>query len=212
MANQASRIMKNNKQDLIKSFSDLFGSLGEMDWAIYINVQQELLKGTPLDMEHVSSLLSVPISEAIQVVKQFGEFDAEGRVVGFAGLSIVPTNHKFEVNGKTLYTWCAADALLFPAALNVTAHIFSTDPISQEKIELTVSPDAIEKVSPGSTVASIVGAMKSCNIRSGLCDRVHFFTSEKTAKEWINGKENAGILTVEEIFELRGILASSSCC
>ena len=203
--------MENIKQEWIKSFSNLIGGLGEMSWESYIIVQKELLKGSPLDVEHVSGLLSVSLSETIRIVNQFGELNQHGKVVGFAGLSIVPTNHKFEVNGKSLYTWCAADALMFPAALNVTAYICSTDPINKEKIELTVSPDAIEKVSPESTVASVVETMDTCNIRTSFCDRVHFFTSEKTAKEWIKENEEASIMPIEEIFKIRGILIDSSC-
>jgi alkylmercury lyase len=203
--------MDNIKQEWLKSFSNIFGDLGEMSWEAYINVQKELLNGIPLDMEQVSDLLSVSLSKAIQVVDQFGELNQEGKVVGFAGLSVVPTNHEFKVNGKSLYTWCAADALLFPSSLNVTAHISSTDPINKEKIELTVSPDAIEKVFPETTVASIVEKMDECNIRASLCERVHFFTSEKTAKEWTKENEGASIMPLEEIFKLRGILTNPGC-
>lgn len=200
------------KHELIKSFGNLLEEIGEKNWKTYLNVQRELLKGNPLDMELVANILGTSFAEAKRVANQFGEVDEQGEVIGFAGLSIVPTNHRFEINGKTFYTWCAADALLFPSALGITARIFSTDPVSNEKIELTVSPDKIEKVVPKSAVVSIVETADACNIRTSLCDRVHFFTSEVTAVEWKKQNEDASILPVEKLFQIRGILTDSGCC
>jgi hypothetical protein len=38
------------------------------------------------------------------------EYDAHGRVVFGSGLTLRPNPHRFEVDGRTLYTWCALDA------------------------------------------------------------------------------------------------------
>lgn len=40
--------------------------------------------------------------------------DDHGRVVAFGGLSLRPTEHRFEVGGRRLYTWCAWDTLFLP--------------------------------------------------------------------------------------------------
>jgi len=34
-------------------------------------------------------------------------YDDDGRVVAFSGLSLAPTTHRFTVEGRQLYTWCA---------------------------------------------------------------------------------------------------------
>jgi len=201
-----------DKQELTRSFGNLMAEIGEKNWKDYINVQKELLKGNPLNMEKVANILATSVSEAKQIADQFGELNKQGEVVGFAGLSLVPTNHRFEVNGNSFYTWCAADSLLFPSALGITARIYSDDPVSNQKIELTVSPDKIEKVVPVSAVVSIVETADSCNIRSTLCDRVHFFASESTASEWKKKNKDASIIPVEKLFGIRGILTDTTCC
>lgn len=42
------------------------------------------------------------------------EFDEAGRVVGW-GITQRRTPHRFDVNGRHLFTWCALDTLMFPA-------------------------------------------------------------------------------------------------
>lgn len=52
------------------------------------------------------------------------EYDGQGRVVGH-GITLNPTPHRFEVDGRQLYTWCALDTLIFPAVIDRPAHISS---------------------------------------------------------------------------------------
>lgn len=200
------------KHELTRSFSNLFEKIGNKNWKSYQKVQKELLKGKPLDLVHVSEILKVSLSETKEIIDQFGELNEEGKLVGIAGLSIVPTKHRFEVDGKVFYTWCAADALFFPSALNITADVTSVDPVNHEKIKLTISPDKLEKVVPGTAVVSIVETADTCNIRSTLCDRVHFFTSSETGNEWKKNNTDARILPVEILFEIREFLTDPNCC
>lgn len=37
--------------------------------------------------------------------------DEAGRVVGSAGLSVVPDRHEIEIEGRRFWTWCAYDIL-----------------------------------------------------------------------------------------------------
>jgi alkylmercury lyase len=48
-----------------------------------------------------------------------------GRIVGSWGLSFVPTDHRLRIRKRTLYTWCAEDAVGIPAALAEDASILS---------------------------------------------------------------------------------------
>lgn len=42
--------------------------------------------------------------------------DRSGRLLGL-GLTLAPTPHRYTTGGRTLYTWCASDALLSPSSL-----------------------------------------------------------------------------------------------
>src|SRR3989442_9036358 len=40
--------------------------------------------------------------------------DKQGRIIGFGGLAVREMPHRFKVDGRTLYTWCAWDSLFIP--------------------------------------------------------------------------------------------------
>src|SRR5690606_33792 len=75
------------------------------------------------------------------------EYDDAGRIVG-SGLTLNPTPHRFEVDGRHLYTWCALDTLMFPAVLGRTAHVASPCHATGTLVQLTVEPDRITRVEP----------------------------------------------------------------
>jgi len=46
------------------------------------------------------------------------DWDENGRLVGF-GLTLRETPHRFVVSGRTLFTWCAIDTLIFPVLMGI---------------------------------------------------------------------------------------------
>lgn len=77
-----------------------------------------LEEGGPVSAERVASGSRISRDEATGILKELraqgGEFDEEGNFVGF-GLTLLPTPHRYEVDGRNFYTWCADDAIFFPA-------------------------------------------------------------------------------------------------
>ena len=121
----------------------------------------------------------------ISTLQGFGaEFDKDGNIVG-VGLTLVSTPHVYEANGRKLYTWCAADALLFPVMLKHIAQIESLDPVSGYKIRVTVTPDRVQKVESDTAVVSWVNSLDPSNIRGSVCHYVYFFSSPETASKWV---------------------------
>lgn len=144
-----------------------------------------LANGCPVLPDEIAILLDVSPANVLSTLQGLGaEFDEEGNVLGFA-LTLVPTPHAYEANGRKLYTWCAADGLLLPIMLKHTAHIESADPVTGEKIRVTVSPDGVQKVEPTSAVVSWVNEIDLANIRGSCCHYVHFFGSPESASKWI---------------------------
>lgn len=145
-----------------------------------------LAKGCPVLPEEIAILAEVPPEKVLSALRSFGaEFDKDGNVLGF-GLTLVPTPHIYEADGRKLYTWCAVDALLFPIMLGHTAQIESRDPVTGERIQVTISPDGVQKVEPESVVVSWVNAIDFSNIRGSVCQYVHFFGSSESASKWIS--------------------------
>jgi alkylmercury lyase len=143
-------------------------------WRIIDKTLQLLANGCPVPPDEIAIRLQVTPDTVISTLRGFGaEFDKEGNILG-VGLTLVPTPHVYEVNGRKLYTWCTLDALLFPIMLKHTAHIESLDPVSGDKIRVTVTPDGVEKVEPDSAVVSRVNGVD-----------FSFFSSPETASKWI---------------------------
>jgi alkylmercury lyase len=124
-----------------------------------ILMYRTLADGNSVSAAGLASAADVPV-EIIRTLfeqgkKQGGEWDDEGRLLGDV-ISLVPTRHHFNVNGKRLYTWCSLDAIHLPGILGQTAEVESTDPVNGEKINLTIPPDGVPAYDPPGTVLSIV--------------------------------------------------------
>lgn len=64
---------------------------------------------SPKEIALASCLSIEQTQEILSTLKGYGmaAFDDEGKVVGMI-ISVVPARHKFQVEGKDLYAWCAA--------------------------------------------------------------------------------------------------------
>lgn len=175
------------QQALDKIRTDAFENIvSDQDQSHIVSKTLELLaNGSPVLPDEIAILAQASPEKVLSTLHGFGaEFDKEGKVLGL-GLTLVPTPHVYEANGPKLYTWCAVDALLFPIMLGHTAQIESHDPVTGEKIQVTVSPNGVQKVEPESAVVSWVNDVDLSNIRGSVCQYVHFFTSTESASKWI---------------------------
>jgi alkylmercury lyase len=132
--------------------------------------------------------------------------DDQERVVGFWGIhaeQITPT-HAIDVDGTTVYAWCAWDTLFITEILGRQTQVISTDPQTGEQIELTVTPDGVTSVEPAGTVVSLLlpedGLTDDAIQR--FCHKVHFFTSPESAEAWIDGRPGLFTVSVAEAFQL----------
>jgi alkylmercury lyase len=170
-------------------------------WRIIGNTLQLLPNGCPVPPDEIAIRLQVTPDKVISTLRGFGaEFDKDGNIVG-VGLTLVPTPHVYEANGRKLYTWCAVDALLFPVVLKHTAYIESPDPISGDKIQVTVTPDGVEKVEPKTAVVSWVKSVDPTNIRGTGCNNINFFSSPETASKWMAEHPGKMFYPVNDAFQ-----------
>jgi alkylmercury lyase len=115
------------------------------------------------------------------------EYDAQQRIVGW-GLTLNPTPHTFMVDGHHLYTWCAADTLLFPAILGRSARVESICPTTNTVVRLTVDPqEGVTDLTPRTAVISIPGSdeLDAMRVRASCCNPGCFFSSAEAAEDWL---------------------------
>lgn len=122
--------------------------------------------------------------------------DGSGGVVGSAGLSVVPTNHRIEVDGRVRWTWCALDALGILAALGRDGRVDSRSPATGEPIVVLfrdgapLAADAVLLVADPGRVRSVV---------EELCPLLNLFESRETAEAWMGREGVPGtIRTLED--------------
>ena len=185
---------------------------------LLIRVWRTLAKGRPVSREQIDQIISdlwVNQDGAGEFLRGVTERDSSDSIVGIFGLSLNDHPHRFTVNGASLTTWCAEDALFLPAMLKQTATVESYSPVSKEKVRLTLGPEGVEEVSPAGAVVSIVTLDPSKvdvssveAIYGNFCEQIHFFASREEAERWAADRENIDILSVEEGYEL-GKLAFS---
>jgi alkylmercury lyase len=102
-------------------------------------------------------------------------YDAHGAVVAFSGLSLKPTAHRFGLDGRQLFTWCAWDTLFLPALVNESARVESTCPATGEPITLQIDPEGIRTAEPRDLWVSFppVDATSTSDIVGSFCCHVH---------------------------------------
>jgi alkylmercury lyase len=167
-----------------------------------------LARDKPAFPEEIAATSAKSPEEVRAALERFpsAEWDEQGRVVGL-GLTLQLTPHRLEVEGRTLFAWCALDALLFPILLGRPASIESPCRGTAELVHIEVTPAGIEAAEPTAAVVSIVAARDLANFRRVSCNNAHFFSSPEAASCWLEKHPEATILSVEDAFRLGRLIA-----
>jgi alkylmercury lyase len=166
----------------------------------------ELAKGEPVAPAALAARADRDQAQVSQLVARWPNvhLNDQGRIVAFGGLSLTPTQHRFEVAGRELYTWCAWDTLFLPAVLEQTARVTSTCPITGAEVRLLVALDGIQDAEPASLRVSFPPPewTDTSDITATFCCHVHFLAGQQAADQWLDGNAGALTLRLDEAFEL----------
>lgn len=191
-------------QQFATRLNDSLGSTGRprsQPW-LFRPLLQLLATGQPVSINQLADATGGTIDQVREAAgNPETEYDEGGRIVG-SGLSQNPTPHRFEVDGRTLYTWCALDTLIFPAVLGRPAHVTSPCHATGTPVRVTVEPDRVTSVEPATVVVSIVTPDAPASIRAAFCNQVHFFASPDAARDWLQEHPGATVLPVADAYEL----------
>ena len=173
----------------------------QMDVVLY----RLLAEGVPVPQEAIAETLKMERSVVSHYLKRvtWVQVNAAGEIVAFRGLTLKPTSHRFEIDGKILYTWCAFDTLFIPEILDKTARIESTCPVTENKIRLTVGKEGVSQLDPKEAVMSLVAPEASKaqeNVIEHFCCYVHFFSSDQAGAKWISENQGKTLISVNEAY------------
>ncbi len=194
------------KSEIAQKVADAFPNLSAIEQRIAVGLYRLLAKGEPVSPGRVAQHLDLSTSLVREVLNSWPAvyFDDEKSVIGFWGLAVQETPHRFKVDGRQLYAWCAWDSLFIPELLGKTAEVESTCPISGQTISLTVGPRRVESFSPDGVVVSFLSPTTSFDMKIivNFCHYILFFSSEETGKKWIADHEDTFLLGVEDAYEI----------
>lgn len=163
----------------------------------------------PLTLTHLGKHLHMSLQQVANYLAHIPdtEFDNEGNIVGW-GITLVPTRHQFMFSGRTLFTWCAFDTVLFPPLLALCARVQSTCATTDQPISFQVGSEGIENLLPATAVVSLIlPAGRIGCIRGTFCQQSLFFRSEEAASPWMSSHPDAILLSIKEAASLGQLTA-----
>ena len=158
---------------------------------------EQLAEASGFDLERTTTMLE-ELDRAGRIRR-----DGTGRVVGSAGLSVIPDRHQIELNGRTFWTWCAYDILGIFGALRADGDARSPSPPDLTVIELRFlggRPQHADAV----LFRPAEDLMSRCdNVYEEWCPNSNLFSSPKLAQAWADEHGLGGrILSLEEASSL----------
>lgn len=164
-----------------------------------------LSEGKPVRPKDLAERLGRPATDLASDLEQLPmvQRDESGRVVAYGGLTLKPTSHVLEVDGRNLYTWCALDTLFLPELLGGPARVRSTAPDTGETISLTVDASGVRDVSPEGAAMTLhdVAGFDLKDVIGTFCCYVHFFATAEAARTWAPRSEGTYVASITEGFE-----------
>ena len=171
---------------------------------------RQVARGKPVARTHLQTSLHISQHELEQRLTRLPEteVDQQGNILGW-GVTLVPTSHRFELDGKLLYTWCAFDTVLFPPQLDRQAFVLSTCSITSQAITFLATPSGeIRDLAPASSVMSLIipPSRLECT-RGSFCQQSLFFQSASAAQTFLMAHPEAILLSLEEAGRLGWLTA-----
>src|SRR2546425_4272538 len=144
------------ESELIALTSELLSRLPTMtgeEQRLGLEMYRQLARGEPVSRAELARALEAPTDTVEELLgrpnlKSLTYTDEGGQIIGFGGLAVREMPHRFKVDGRTLYTWCAWDSLFIPVILGVAAEVESPVPGSSAPVRLSVAPDGVNRLGP----------------------------------------------------------------
>jgi alkylmercury lyase len=165
-----------------------------------------LARGEPVSVAALAASTDRAADDVTRTLARWSNVhrDERGRVEAFCGLSLRPTEHRFEVGGVRLYTWCAWDALFLPALLDEQARVESTCAVTGVRVSLTVAPEGVLASQPEDVWVSFPPPARAstANIVESFCRHVHFLAGREVAARWADGRAGSLAVDLDDAFDL----------
>lgn len=199
---------------VVDDYHVMMPDLDATDAGIMVGLWRLLADGSPVTRggladtlgvarDRVAATLDGPLAGSYLV-------DGNDRIRGFWGLSLPeePTPHRLLLDDRTLYAWCAADALFLPLLLGRTLEVRSTLTGTEQSLTLVVHPDRLGVAStPDAAVSLVPRAPEGLGdspaaMMSTYCHHILFFPDQAAGRRWAEqqGRDDLVLASLTEAF------------
>jgi alkylmercury lyase len=192
---------------LAQVFIDAFPVMDAEDQRLAVTLYRVLAHGRPGSREYLAQILGRSLEDIKSVLGAWPGifYDDNDDIIGFWGLTVEEMPHRLEVNGNSVYAWCAWDTLWLPALLEATVSVMSRCAQTGEPVRLRVSPERVESVEPAAVPVSFlkpdVRELREYATTS-FCHFVHFFRDREAGEQWIAAHPGTFLLSLDAAFDL----------
>ncbi len=191
--------------ELAQVFIQAFPPMDVNEQRLALRLYSELAKGEPVAIQDLAQALDRSAAYVQTTLEGWPGmfFDDDGRIQGFWGLAVKPMRHQFKVSGRTVYTWCAWDALFIPELLHHSAEVTSSCEATGELIKLRISPDSIDIGDHDDVMVSFLVPDEDNfqeSVIASFCHFVYFFRDRPAGEQWVAEHEGTFLLPVEDAF------------
>ena len=176
------------------------------------SILHQVSRGKPLSQASLATSLHISQNELEHRLARVPdtEFDQEGNIIGW-GVTLMPTRHRFQLDGRVLFTWCAFDTVLFPPSLGQTAQVSSTCPSTEQSITFVATPEGVVRdlVPAHSVMSLIIPATRQDCVRATFCEQSLFFATAQAASRYLAAHPEAVLLSIEEAASVGKRVAAS---
>jgi alkylmercury lyase len=158
---------------------DLTVRLRELAFGVLLTTREPV---APATLARLAGADDGPVAEALDGLARAGRIDrdAQGLVLGAAGLTLGDGPHALAVDGHPFRTWCAFDALGIPAALGSDAHVQTACGVCGSPIEIELS----EGRPKGRNSARLWLSAGGADMRADFCTPTVLLCSAAHARAW----------------------------
>lgn len=184
-----------------------FPPLDHDEQKVSVTIYRLLVRNQTVTRCLLAESLRMPLAVVEDMLERWWgiEYDERKRIIGYRGLTTRVTRHCLHVDGQRRYTWCAWDLLFIPGILQMQAHAESASPLTQARIRLELSPQAIRKAVPADTVMSFLVPEPTHireNVAAHFCRFVYFFESIDAGLAWTSKEPETFLMPIDQAFAL----------
>lgn len=180
-------------------------SFGKDFWRLLWTAIAELATGKPVAPEHLAAPANLPLDRTLAIAREVWEWDTSGECLVGAGLSRLETPYRVDIDGRTLWTYCAPDTLQLPVMLGKRVQTQSSCAATGDPIRVHATSTGVESVDPPTAVVSFPDPSFRpglANVRQTGCNQSSFYRDTEAGSGWLAANPHGRLVVVADAFEM----------